>query len=85
MVICYQFFYNLLSLNSLGGELDLNVHTLQSRSATHRYLSYRNTRASVQNRMNVDSSIDYGEVFMSRKYEIIVTFCLKCIYFIIRN
>lgn len=35
--------------------------------------------------MNVDSSIDYGEVFMSRKYEIIVTFCLKCIYFIIRN
>ena len=44
------------------------VHTLQSRSATHRYLSYRNTCASVQNRINVDSSIDYGEVFMSRKY-----------------
>ena len=44
------------------------VHTLQSRSATHRYLSYRNTCASVQNRMNVDSSIDYGEVFMFRKY-----------------
>ena len=58
---------------------------LWSSHSTHRYLSYRNTRASVQNRMNVDSSIDYGEVFMSRKYEIIVTFCLKCIYFIIRN